>query len=235
MPKTRRRSTSRKPLVRRLRPALLLGLRGDPLLRRTAVSDPETGRKLQAAAPLVWQNDPRRTPDGCETLRLLGHQSSRLRTLPGIAPHPWTGFSQFKRAFGGKGRRGVPARGSGRSIPRYGLLSHRRPRSADESATPKGARTWDEFVVRNPDGGRSSRPRAGAKGSSARTGGRRRYLLSRGWSSRSRCSCCAIICRRARRPLDMFPKGPGVAPGVCNCPRCSTVFAPHPDPLSRSR
>jgi len=61
-----------------------------------AVSHPETGRKLQAAAPLVWQ------------MLLDARAGGALRfdfwgITPGGTPgHPWEGFSQFKRSFGGE-------------------------------------------------------------------------------------------------------------------------------------
>jgi lipid II:glycine glycyltransferase (peptidoglycan interpeptide bridge formation enzyme) len=61
-----------------------------------AVSDPETGRKLQAAAPLVWRMilDARET--GAQRFDFWG-------ISPGGTPgHPWEGFSQFKRSFGGE-------------------------------------------------------------------------------------------------------------------------------------
>jgi lipid II:glycine glycyltransferase (peptidoglycan interpeptide bridge formation enzyme) len=61
-----------------------------------AEADPETGRKLQAAAPLVWRMilDARET--GAQRFDFWG-------ISPGGTPgHPWEGFSQFKRSFGGE-------------------------------------------------------------------------------------------------------------------------------------
>jgi hypothetical protein len=61
-----------------------------------AVSDPESGRKLQAAAPLVW----RMILDAREA---GAHRFDFWGITPGGTPgHPWEGFSQFKRSFGGQ-------------------------------------------------------------------------------------------------------------------------------------
>jgi FemAB family len=60
-----------------------------------AVSDPERGRRLQAAAPLVWQMILDAREGGARTFDFWG-------ITPGGTPgHPWEGFSQFKRSFGG--------------------------------------------------------------------------------------------------------------------------------------
>jgi hypothetical protein len=60
-----------------------------------AVSDPVSGRRLQAAAPLAWR-------------MILDARESGTRAFDfwGITPvgapgHAWEGFSQFKRSFGG--------------------------------------------------------------------------------------------------------------------------------------
>lgn len=61
-----------------------------------AVSDPESGRKLQAAAPLVW----RMILDAREA---GAHHFDFWGITPGGTPgHPWEGFSRFKRSFGGE-------------------------------------------------------------------------------------------------------------------------------------
>ena len=65
-----------------------------------AVSDPETGRKLQAAAPLVWQMILDARAMGAKRFDFWGI-SPGGENASGAAPHPWDGFSQFKRAFGG--------------------------------------------------------------------------------------------------------------------------------------
>jgi Acetyltransferase (GNAT) domain len=65
-----------------------------------AVSDPETGRKLQAAAPLVWQMILDAREMGAQRFDFWGI-SPGGENASGVAPHPWDGFSQFKRAFGG--------------------------------------------------------------------------------------------------------------------------------------
>jgi hypothetical protein len=65
-----------------------------------AVSDPDAGRRLQAAAPLVWR-------------MILDARAAGTRRFDfwGVSPgdhaasgahHPWDGFSQFKRSFGGE-------------------------------------------------------------------------------------------------------------------------------------
>ncbi len=63
-----------------------------------AVSDPERGRKLQAAAPLVWQMVLDAREQGATRFDFWG---ITLGGEPGGAPHSWDGFSQFKRSFGG--------------------------------------------------------------------------------------------------------------------------------------
>ena len=65
-----------------------------------AVSDPESGRKLQAAAPLVWQMILDAREAGTGRFDFWGVTPSG-QTGPGAPPHPWDGFSQFKRSFGG--------------------------------------------------------------------------------------------------------------------------------------
>jgi hypothetical protein len=61
-----------------------------------AVSDPESGRRLQAAAPLVWRMILDARESGARTFDFWG-------VTPGGTPgHPWEGFSQFKRSFGGE-------------------------------------------------------------------------------------------------------------------------------------
>jgi hypothetical protein len=65
-----------------------------------AVSDPETGRKLQAAAPLVWRMILDAREAGARRFDFWG-VSPVLQPAPGAPPHPWDGFSQFKRSFGG--------------------------------------------------------------------------------------------------------------------------------------
>jgi lipid II:glycine glycyltransferase (peptidoglycan interpeptide bridge formation enzyme) len=64
-----------------------------------AVSDPELGRKLQAAAPLVWQMilDAR----AADALHFDFWGVTPGDAAAGSQPHPWDGFSQFKRSFGG--------------------------------------------------------------------------------------------------------------------------------------
>jgi lipid II:glycine glycyltransferase (peptidoglycan interpeptide bridge formation enzyme) len=60
-----------------------------------AVSDPESGRRLQAAAPLVWRMILDARESGTRAFDFWG-------ITPGGTPgHPWEGFSQFKRSFGG--------------------------------------------------------------------------------------------------------------------------------------
>ena len=65
-----------------------------------AVSDPETGRKLQAAAPLVWRMILDARAQGARRFDFWG-VSPAAQPAPGSPPHPWDGFSQFKRSFGG--------------------------------------------------------------------------------------------------------------------------------------
>ncbi|MGA7989735.1 MAG: peptidoglycan bridge formation glycyltransferase FemA/FemB family protein [Candidatus Dormiibacterota bacterium] len=61
-----------------------------------AVSDPVSGRRLQAAAPLVWRMILDARENGSRTFDFWG-------ITPGGTPgHPWAGFSQFKRSFGGR-------------------------------------------------------------------------------------------------------------------------------------
>jgi lipid II:glycine glycyltransferase (peptidoglycan interpeptide bridge formation enzyme) len=66
-----------------------------------AVSDPESGRRLQAAAPLVWQMILDARANGAHRFDFWGI-SPPPEAAPGAAPHPWDGFSQFKRSFGGE-------------------------------------------------------------------------------------------------------------------------------------
>jgi hypothetical protein len=66
-----------------------------------AVSDPESGRRLQAAAPLVWQMILDARAGGARRFDFWGI-SPPPETAAGAAPHPWDGFSQFKRSFGGE-------------------------------------------------------------------------------------------------------------------------------------
>jgi len=61
-----------------------------------AVSDPGLGRKLGAAAPLVWQMILDARADGATSFDFWGVSPPRARD------HAWTGFSQFKRSFGGR-------------------------------------------------------------------------------------------------------------------------------------
>jgi Acetyltransferase (GNAT) domain len=66
-----------------------------------AVSDPESGRRLQAAAPLVWRMIlDARDADG-RRFDFWGVTPSGQTARAG-PPHPWDGFSQFKRSFGGE-------------------------------------------------------------------------------------------------------------------------------------
>jgi hypothetical protein len=65
-----------------------------------AVSDPQNGRKLQAAAPLVWQMILDAREMGASRFDFWGVTPGGEPT-PGAPPHPWDGFSQFKRSFGG--------------------------------------------------------------------------------------------------------------------------------------
>jgi lipid II:glycine glycyltransferase (peptidoglycan interpeptide bridge formation enzyme) len=66
-----------------------------------AVSDPEAGRRLQAAAPLVWQMILDARAYGAHQFDFWGI-TPRAEPAPGAAPHPWDGFTQFKRSFGGE-------------------------------------------------------------------------------------------------------------------------------------
>jgi hypothetical protein len=63
-----------------------------------AVSNPEAGRKLQAAAPLVWRMILDARESGARRFDFWGITPE---AAPGGGPHPWDGFSQFKRSFGG--------------------------------------------------------------------------------------------------------------------------------------
>jgi Acetyltransferase (GNAT) domain len=65
-----------------------------------AVSDPDAGRRLQAAAPLVWRMILDARSAGTRRFDFWG-VSPGGQVAPG-APHPWDGFSQFKRSFGGE-------------------------------------------------------------------------------------------------------------------------------------
>ncbi len=65
-----------------------------------AVSDPETARKLQAAAPLVWRMILDAREAGERRFDFWG-VSPGGQAGAGAPPHPWDGFSQFKRSFGG--------------------------------------------------------------------------------------------------------------------------------------
>ena len=61
-----------------------------------AVSNPDAGRRLQAAAPLVWAMILDARAGGARWFDFWG-------IAPGGRPgHPWEGFSQFKRSFGGE-------------------------------------------------------------------------------------------------------------------------------------
>ena len=66
-----------------------------------AVSDPDAGRRLQAAAPLVWQMILDARERGAQRFDFWGIAPPR-EPAAGAAPHPWDGFSQFKRSFGGE-------------------------------------------------------------------------------------------------------------------------------------
>jgi Acetyltransferase (GNAT) domain len=66
-----------------------------------AVSDPDAGRRLQAAAPLVWQMILDARARGARRFDFWGIAPPPI-AAPGAAPHPWDGFSQFKRSFGGE-------------------------------------------------------------------------------------------------------------------------------------
>jgi hypothetical protein len=66
-----------------------------------AVSDPVPARKLQAAAPLVWRMILDAREAGSQRFDFWGVAPPGTRADAG-SPHPWEGFSQFKRAFGGE-------------------------------------------------------------------------------------------------------------------------------------
>jgi lipid II:glycine glycyltransferase (peptidoglycan interpeptide bridge formation enzyme) len=85
-----------------------------------AVSDPETGRKLQAAAPLVWQMILDARQMGAKRFDFWGISPAGA-DASGIAPHPWDGFSQFKRAFGGRAVERAGTWDLGVRSLRYGL------------------------------------------------------------------------------------------------------------------
>ena len=61
-----------------------------------AVSDPDRGRRLQAAAPLVWRMILDAREAGARRFDFWGI------TPGGAGGHAWDGFSQFKRSFGGE-------------------------------------------------------------------------------------------------------------------------------------
>jgi len=61
-----------------------------------AASDPET-RQLQAAVPLVWHMMTEAKIAGLQKFDLWG-----VAPAGAASSHPWAGFSQFKRAFGGQ-------------------------------------------------------------------------------------------------------------------------------------
>jgi hypothetical protein len=65
-----------------------------------AVSDPDAGRRLQAAAPLVWQMIIDARANGAHRFDFWGIAPPR-QPDPGAEAHPWDGFTQFKRSFGG--------------------------------------------------------------------------------------------------------------------------------------
>ena len=65
-----------------------------------AVSDPESGRRLQAAAPLVWRMILDAREMGATRFDFWGVTPGG-QSGSGASPHAWDGFSQFKRAFGG--------------------------------------------------------------------------------------------------------------------------------------
>jgi lipid II:glycine glycyltransferase (peptidoglycan interpeptide bridge formation enzyme) len=67
-----------------------------------AVSDPESGRKLQAAAPLVWQMIVDARERGATRFDFWGIAPPGEQAAAGGQRHPWEGFSQFKRSFGGR-------------------------------------------------------------------------------------------------------------------------------------
>lgn len=61
-----------------------------------AVSDPDAGRRLQAAVPLVWQMILDAREAGARRFDFWGI------TPAGTGDPAWEGFSQFKRSFGGE-------------------------------------------------------------------------------------------------------------------------------------
>jgi len=61
-----------------------------------AASDPDRGRRLGAAAPLVWQMILDARAAGASAFDFWGVAP------PAARDHGWAGFSQFKRAFGGR-------------------------------------------------------------------------------------------------------------------------------------
>ncbi len=68
-----------------------------------AVSDPEAGRKLQAAAPLVWRMILDAREAGKRRFDFWGISPVRgSDATVGASGHAWDGFSQFKRSFGGE-------------------------------------------------------------------------------------------------------------------------------------
>ena len=66
-----------------------------------AVSDPESGRRLQAAAPLAWRMILDAREMGATRFDFWGI-TPVVEAVSGATPHPWDGFSQFKRSFGGQ-------------------------------------------------------------------------------------------------------------------------------------
>ena len=68
-----------------------------------ATSDPESGRKLQAAAPLVWRMILDAREAGARRFDFWGVSPPSPASAAAVATHhPWDGFSQFKRSFGGE-------------------------------------------------------------------------------------------------------------------------------------
>ena len=61
-----------------------------------AASDPEGGRKLGAGPPLLWKMILDARENGATTFDFWGVVCADQ------PDHPWTGFSKFKRAFGGR-------------------------------------------------------------------------------------------------------------------------------------
>ena len=62
----------------------------------SAVTDPDIGRRAGAAAPLVWRMILDAHARGVQRFDFWGIASSADAT------HPWAGFTQFKKAFGGR-------------------------------------------------------------------------------------------------------------------------------------